>query len=458
MIRIMLIDDERDMLVSLQKILSRNNRYKTEMYQEGSKALDMLDEKSFDGVLCDLKMPDISGMEILKKVRRVQPDAFFIMITGYGTIESSVEAMRLGADNFIEKPFTAEKLLETIEKAVKVRGLEPEVNESSDLPLEKQFSDILFKSNKIRDLLEMIRRVSTGDANILITGESGTGKELVARNIHRLSRRAEYSFIPVNCAALPENLFESELFGYEKGAFTGAGRTKPGLVEFADKGTFFFDEIGDMSLNLQVKLLRMLEERKIRRVGGQREIAVDIRVISATNRNLEHMIEEGRFREDLSYRLNTIQIHIPPVRERPEDILYLAEHTLAELREKEGKNVYTIADDARDALTNYNWPGNVREIQNMVTRAFYLCQHNEIRLEDLPPTLQKSADMIPDKLIQMEYKEAKEQVLQNFEKRYLSYYLKKHKGNISKAADECGIDRRTIHRLINKYNIIYGKD
>ncbi len=455
MIRIMIIDDEEEMLISLKKLLSRNNQYELELFQDGRKALDALAIGNYDGVICDLKMPSISGLEILKKVKSDYPDIFVIVISGYGTIESSVEAMRLGAFDFIEKPFTSKKLMNSLSRAF--TGRNGSNSDSLEIDqLQKEFPDIIFVSEKMKDILEMVRKVASGQANVLITGESGTGKELIARSIHRLSKRAEFPFIPVNCAALPENLFESELFGYERGAFTGANRTKPGLVEFSDKGSFFLDEIGDLGLNLQVKLLRMLEERKIRRVGGKEEIPVDVRVISATNKNLEDIVSEKGLRKDLLYRLNTINIEVPPLRERPEDIQCLAEHFLDELRRKEDKNIFRIAEDAMESLINYHWPGNVRELQNIVTRAFYLCQGNDIRLEDLPPALYKNAEAILDKILHMPYREAKEQVLETFEQKYITNYLKKYNGNITRAADACGIDRRTMHRLINKYGIIYS--
>jgi transcriptional regulator with PAS, ATPase and Fis domain len=264
--------------------------------------------------------------------------------------------------------------------------------------------------------------------------------------------------VPVNCGALPEHLFESELFGHEKGAFTGAVKTKPGLLEFANQGTFFFDEIGDMSLSLQIKLLRMLEERKIRRVGGQNENEIDVRIIAATNKNLEREVSEKRFREDLYYRLNTIRIDVPPLRERKEDIILLAKSFLNDLCQREDKAVPVFSKDAENALKNYYWPGNVREVQNIIGRAYFLSSDGIVERSDLPLPVSSEENAIDRSFLNPPYKEAKEKTLERFEVEYLTHHLKKNKGNITKTAEVCGIDRRSIHRLINKYNIIYQDD
>jgi transcriptional regulator with PAS, ATPase and Fis domain len=303
-------------------------------------------------------------------------------------------------------------------------------------------------------VISLVEKVSVGDVNILITGESGTGKELIARAIHNLSKRRMHPFIPVNCGALPENLFESELFGHERGAFTGAVKTKPGLLEFANNGTFFFDEIGELSLQLQVKLLRMLEDRQIRRVGGHKEIDIDIRVIAATNKNLAELVKESKFRDDLYYRLNTIQIQIPPLRERTDDILPLAYHYLNELSAKNERSIQRFSSEAENALQHYPWPGNVRELQNMISRAYYLCSSRVIQKADLPLPDTGKKIALDDRMFNMDYKDAKEYVLEKFEVEYLTHQLRRNGGNISQTAAVCGIDRRTIHRLVNKYNLV----
>jgi transcriptional regulator with PAS, ATPase and Fis domain len=291
--------------------------------------------------------------------------------------------------------------------------------------------------------------------NVLISGESGTGKELFARAIHNLSKRQTNPFVPVNCGALPENLFESELFGHERGAFTGAVKTKPGLLEFADQGTFFFDEIGELSISLQVKLLRMLEERKIRRVGGSKEIAIDVRIIAATNKDLLQLVRESKFREDLFHRINTVRIDIPPLRERNDDVLPLANHFLAQLSSQNGKIVHRFSQGAEEAMVSHSWSGNVRELQNMVERAYYLCSDTVIQHGDLTISTERDCIRLGDGFLDLQYKDAKDAVTEQFEIEYLTRHLRNNQGNISQTADQCGLDRRTIHRLINKYNIVY---
>jgi two-component system response regulator AtoC len=307
----------------------------------------------------------------------------------------------------------------------------------------------------MEDIIEVVKKIAPGDINVLITGESGTGKELVARAIHNLSKSNLDLFVPVNCGALPENLFESELFGHERGAFTGAIKRKPGLLEFANNGTFFFDEIGELTQSLQVKLLRMLEEKKIRRIGGQEEIKIDVKIISASNRNLEKAVKEKTFREDLFYRLSTFQIEVPPLRERTDDIIPLARHYLSEICKKNDYDEKIFTVDAENTLQEYSWPGNVRELQNVIGRTFILSSGNIIEVENLPIPVSRSNDLLASKFIDLDYITAKEAIFEKFEVEYLTYHLKNNAGNISKTAEKCGMDRRTIHRLIKKYNIIY---
>jgi len=323
---------------------------------------------------------------------------------------------------------------------------------------EDSLPGIIYLSSAMKNVINMVRKISNGNMNVLITGESGTGKELIARSIHRLSKSSLDPFVPVNCGALPEHLFESELFGHEKGAFTGAIRRKPGLLEFANHGTFFLDEIGELSQTLQVKLLRMLEERKIRRVGGEEEINIDVRIIAASNKDLLKATKENTFREDLYYRLNTFQIEMPPLRERTEDIILLAKHFMNELCEKRDSIKRYFSPEAEEALKVYPWPGNVRELQNVIGRAYYLCSDQVIKVDDLPIPVPSQKDKINTQYFNPSYKDAKELLMEKFEIEYLSHHLKLNNGNISKTAESCGIDRRTIHRLINKYNIIYKED
>jgi DNA-binding NtrC family response regulator len=450
--KILIIDDEQEMLNSLNKLLSRNPDYEIKLSDDYETAIQMVSNENFNLIITDLKMKEYSGLNILKTALDNFPDSKVIMISGYGTIETSVVAMRNGAFDFLEKPFTSRKLFESVERALMTAST---VSNSNSEYKHIEIPGLLYKSDKMCRVIDYVKKIAPGNMNVLITGESGTGKELIARAIHTMSRRNKNAFVPVNCGALPEHLFESELFGHERGAFTGAIKTKPGLLEFANQGTFFFDEIGDMSLSLQIKLLRMLEERKIRRVGAQNEIEIDVRIIAATNKNLEKEVSDKRFREDLYYRLNTIRIDVPPLRERKDDIILLAKYFINDLCSRDDKPVPVFSKEAETALQNYYWPGNVREVQNMIGRAYFLSTNGLIERSDLPIPASSAENNIDRSLLNPTYKEAKEKTIEMFEVEYLTHHLKKNKGNITKTAEICGLDRRSIHRLINKYNIIY---
>jgi DNA-binding NtrC family response regulator len=451
--KIFIVDDEVDMLDSLQKILSQRGDLNIAATYDPAEALERVGQEKFDLIITDLKIGEISGIQILKAALGKYPDTKVVVISGYGTIEASVEAMQEGAFDFLEKPFASKKLFDVLDQAFQV-PTQADLAITTDPVQETAFEGFIFKSDQMMQVITLVKKVSVGDVNILISGESGTGKELIARAIHNLSKRRINPFIPVNCGALPENLFESELFGHERGAFTGAVKTKPGLLEFANSGTFFFDEIGELSLQLQVKLLRMLEDRQIRRVGGHKEIDIDIRVIAATNKDLAEHVKDGKFREDLYYRMNTIQIQVPPLRERIDDIPPLANHFLNELSAKNNRPVQRFSSEAEQALRQYSWPGNVRELQNMISRAYYLCSSRVIQKADLPLPDTGKKIALEDHMFDMAYKEAKDYVLERFEVEYLTYQLRKNDGNISRTAETCGIDRRSIHRLINKYKLV----
>jgi DNA-binding NtrC family response regulator len=452
--KILVVDDEIEMLNSLEKILSQREDFDLFFLENSLAARELVQTKKFDLIITDLKMKEVQGTEILKQTILKYPGTPVVMISGYGTIEASVEAMRKGAFDFIEKPFTSKKLFECIDRALQTKA--PGKAESTDKDdFKKSFPGVIYKSNAMKQVLQMIEKIAPSNMNVLVTGESGTGKELVARAIHRLSKSKGDSFVPVNCGALPENLFESELFGYERGAFTGALKTKPGLLEFANQGTFFLDEVSEISQSLQVKLLRMLEEKKIRRVGGQNEIDIDVRIISASNRDLNKAIEDKLFREDLFYRLSTLTIELPSLRDRKDDIIPLANHFIDEICRKEDVTGRIFSPEVEELLISYPWPGNVRELQNVIGRTFYLCSDRVIQEKDLPLPISNARNKIDSKFLDISYKEAKNQVLENFEVEYLTYHLKKNEGNISRTAELCGIDRRTIHRLINEYNILY---
>ena len=407
--------------------------------------------------ISDLMMEIVNGKEILNTAIKKNPNSLVIMISGYGTIEASVEAMRNGAFDFLEKPFSSKKLFECIERAFKHK-IYDKINQVESTIESNIFEGIYYKSKAIKDITELIKKIAPSNMNVLITGESGTGKELVARAIHRLSKFNENTFIPVNCGALPEGLFESELFGHEKGAFTGAVKTKHGLLEFANNGTFFLDEVAELTPTLQVKLLRMIEDKKIRRVGGEKEIDVNVRIISATNKNLNKAVRENLFREDLFYRLSTIQIEVPPLRERKEDILLLANHIIGNYCKKDDVQLRKFTPEAEEVMNEYPWPGNVRELQNVLSKTYYLCSKEIIESKDLPlPISDNNLDLCGD-YIDLSYKDAKNKLMEIFEEKYLTYNLKKNNGNISRTAKICGMNRRTIHRILKNFDIIYKND
>ncbi len=452
--KIMIIDDEAEMLNSIRKILERRKEFQLEFLQDAKEALRRIGRDPFDLIISDLKMKHASGMDVLDAAREKAPGTKVIIISGYGTIESSVEAMRKGAADFLEKPFTAQKLYNCIDIALEA-GAEQGLAANDDEAGETDFEGIIYGSDAMRKLLKLVRKIADSNICVLITGESGTGKELIARAIHKLSPRRLNPFIPVNCGALPEHLFESELFGHERGAFTGAVQSKPGLLEFSDTGTFFLDEIGELSPELQVKLLRILQEKKIRRVGGTKEIKIDVRILAATNRNLEDLVERGLFREDLYYRLTAMKIDVPPLRERVEDIPMLAQHFMQEICKEANNKNCRISPSAIEKLKAYPWPGNIRELQNTINRAFYLRSSELIEEEDFPLIIAQNQNVLNKQLFSMPYSKAKETMIQQFEIEYLKYHLKLNKGNVSRTAISCGLDRRTIHRLINKYQIVF---
>ncbi len=451
--KILIIDDDIEMLQSLKKIMSHKPEYDVTYSQEPRMGNELFQKEKFDIVISDLMMNDFTGMDIIKSFKEKSPETPIIIISGYGTIEASVEAIKLGAIDFIEKPFTSKKLFESIEKALKSTSFDESLKDSADGA--KSFYGMIYKSSEMEEIIKMIKSVAPTGMNVLITGESGTGKELVARAIHKLSKSSSDLFIPVNCGALPENLFESELFGYERGAFTGAVKTKPGLLEFANQGTFFFDEIGELSTSLQVKLLRMLEEKKIRRIGGKEEIDIDVRIIAATNKDLKAAVEQNDFREDLFYRLSIFTLDVPPLRERIEDIIPLANHFLTEIYESKNDSEKHFSEEVEQALLAHSWPGNIRELRNVVGRSYILSTGKIIQLADLPIPLKGNSKKFDTDLFLLDYSNAKESIIEKFELEYLTYHLKENKGNITHTAQKCGLDRRTIHRLIKKYKIMY---
>lgn len=450
--RILVIDDEQDMLSACSKIISVLG-YEVVTVSEANLAIKYLNEEEFDLIFCDLLMPDHDGMELLETFQKIVPNTPVIIFTAYGTIERAVSAMKAGAFDFIEKPFDANNLKILIEKGLRQRNLFKErVNLLKQLEDKYHFDNIIGSSMVMRNIYDMIDDVAKSDANVLITGESGTGKELIARSIHARSGRKTKAFVPVNCGAFPENLFEAELFGYEKGAFTGADRRKIGLIEFADGGTFFLDEVCELPTSLQIKLLRTLQDKKLRRVGGNDLIQVDIRLISATNRDIEKALNDDTLRQDFYYRLNVINIHIPPLRERKEDIQLIANYYLQKNLSTSSKEISGFTNEVVQILENYAWPGNVRELENIVERAVTLAKGNKITAEDLPPHFadKKNSDF---SFTEVSLSDLKHKAVEEIEKKYLLFLLSKHKGNITKIAEEAGLTRRHIHRMINLYKI-----
>ncbi|HWP34033.1 MAG TPA: sigma-54 dependent transcriptional regulator [Thermodesulfobacteriota bacterium] len=456
--RVLIVDDEADMVVTCQRILERAG-FECLPATDAERGLALLEEARPDVVLTDLRMPGSDGLAVLARARELDPDAVVIVVTAYATIESAVEAVKAGAWDYLAKPFGADQLRLVVERAMRQRRLAEENRRLRDqLQSAYRFEGLVGKSRAIVQVLELVRKAARAEANILIQGESGTGKELVARAIHANSPRATGAFVPVDCAALPETLLESELFGHERGAFTGAVRTKPGLFEAAHGGTLFLDEIGELPMSLQAKLLRALQERQVRRVGGTRLIPVDVRLVSATNRDLAKEVAGGRFREDLFYRVNVIRIDLPPLRERKGDVALLAYHFLRQYAATRERPLEGVSPQALERLEAYDWPGNVRELQNVIERACALAEGPQIEVRDLPEPLRHSpappaAGGPTAPVTDRPLKVVKAEWIRNLERQYLVELLARHGGNISQAARAAGTDRKTIHRLLTKHGI-----
>ena len=454
---ILIIDDEESIRASLQGIL-QDEGYRVLLAADGNAGLDLLREESADLILLDIWMPGIDGLETLRRIRGMNSEQLVIMMSGHGTIETAVKATRLGAYDFIEKPLSLEKVLLSLQNALRVGGLIEE-NRTLKGQLGKE-SEIIGESPAIRELKAQIAIAAPTSGWVLITGENGTGKELVARAIHNLSKRRDKPFIEVNCAAIPEELIESELFGHERGAFTGATSQRRGKFDLAHEGTLFLDEIADMSLKTQAKVLRILQERKFERVGGSRTIEVDVRVVAATNKNLETEISTGRFREDLYYRLNVIPFHVPPLRERSRDIPRLAEKFLAHFCQQEGRPLKRFSDSAIRVLCSYPWPGNVRELKNIVERLVIMSPDQLITEAQLPAifTASERAPLQPESSeVDAGGLETEGATLRaardEFEKEFILQKLKEYDWNVSRTADAIEIERSNLHRKMKAYGI-----
>jgi two-component system, NtrC family, response regulator HydG len=461
--RVLVVDDEPDMVDNCARILRRAG-HRCLTATDPHRALALLEAERPDLLLTDLKMPEIDGLTLLRRAREMDPALPVVVITAFATIESAVAAIKDGAFDYLPKNFSVDQLTLVVERALRQRRLALENQHLREqLQTTLGLENVIGRSPAMAQVFELVKKAARSEANILVLGESGTGKELIARAVHANSARAAQAFVPVDCASLPENLLESELFGHEKGAFTGAVRTKPGLMEVAGNGTLFLDEIGDLSVSLQVKLLRALQERQIRRVGGTALIDVDVRVVSATNRDLREAVARGQFREELYYRVNVIEIRLPPLRERAGDVRLLAHAFLK--RYAKGRTL-AYDEEAMAALDAYGWPGNVRELQNVVERACALAEGDTITRRDLPehvlgggrrpgPT---GGPAVPAEVqatlsTDIGLKEAKERWMAVLEGSYLRDLLARHEGNVSAAAKAAGIDRKTFHRLVTKHHI-----
>jgi DNA-binding NtrC family response regulator len=444
--RVLIVDDEEQMRELLAKVLEKNG-YQVMTAGDGGQALTLLEKEPMDLVVTDVRMPGLDGMEALKAIKELNPEIVVIIMTAFGSIDQAVQAVKEGAYDYINKPFKIDEMLLTIKKALEERRLRHEVTAlRHELHTRYHFENLIGKSRAMQEVFSLIEQVSSSRSTMMIYGKSGTGKELVARAIHYNSLRANKAFVPVNCAAIPSELLESELFGHEKGSFTGAIATKVGKFELATEGSLFLDEVGSMRLDLQAKILRALQEREIERVGGTRTIKIDVRVIAATNRDLKKAVEEATFREDLYYRLNVVPITLPDLKDRQEDIPLLANHFVQKFAQESNPSVREISKEAMGILLSYPWPGNVRELENVIERAVTLGRGPAILPSDLPPHLAGGAGPVERALVQ-------EASLEDLERDYIGAVLRRTKGHQIRAAAILGIDRRTLYRKIRRYGI-----
>lgn len=450
--RILVVDDEESLREVLTIMLHREG-YKVDAASDGGQALARLKDQHYDLIISDIKMPRISGFELLKHVRDTAPDTVMIMITAFSSTEEAVEAMKQGAYDYITKPFKNEEIRLIVRNALERRALREEARQvKAEGPRRQSYGSLIGQSRKMQELYDLVEKVAGTRVNVLITGESGTGKEVVAKAIHYNSDRRDMPFIPINCGAIPENLLESELFGHEKGSFTGAISQKPGLFEVANQGTLFLDEIGELPAMMQVKLLRVIQEREFRRVGGTKNIHCDVRVIAATNKDLEVEVKLGLFREDLFYRLNVIRIELPPLRDRRDDIPLLVQHLYRKLT---GKDEIAIEDAAMRRLYEYNWPGNIRELENVIERCVVLGGVGGLTAESLPLPL-KASSVAPTQGVISDIPDAGfdlDAYLGSIEQDILQKALEKTGGVRKKAAELLGISFRSIRYRLAKFGI-----
>lgn len=455
---LLVVDDELSMREFLEIMLSREG-YRVKAAETGGRASAMLEDESFDLVLCDIRLGDISGLDVLRRAKAVNPDTVVIMISAYATAENAVEAMNEGAYDYLPKPFDNDELKQTISKALELKTLSDEKKRLDDELRENlHFGLLVGSSPRMKHIYELIEQVAPTRTSVMITGESGTGKELIARAIHSQSTRADRPFVVINCGSIPESLMESEIFGYRKGAFTGASQDKKGLFEAAHTGTVFLDEVGDLSPQMQVKLLRVVQERSFKPVGGNEDISVDIRIISATNKQLEDEVIAGRFREDLYYRLNVVEIKVPPLRERKADLRPLAQHFLEKYSREAGKEITKISSYAVDLLQKYDFPGNIRELENLIERSVALSTTNILLPDNLSLSIHKRRwiEGIENRRFDLDEVAkgvALDKILEEIERAYLEKALSCSGGNKNRAAELLGITFRSFRYRCSKLGI-----
>lgn len=447
---ILIVDDERSIRVGLKGLLTKEG-CEVSIAENGTDALRLIQDHAFDLVLTDLRMPGMDGLTFLKRIKERQPDTIVIMMTAYGSEKIAVEAMKAGAHDYIVKPFDNEEVKILVRQALEQSALRREVRQLRErLDTAFRFENILGASPVMQQVFDVVKKVAPTDLTVLITGESGTGKELVANALHQNSSRKNGPFIKVNCAAMARELVESELFGHEKGAFTGAVAAREGKFEAADGGTLFLDEIGDMPLETQAKVLRVLQEREFERVGGNRTLKVDVRIIAATNKNLQQMVQDNKFREDLFYRLNVVPIMLPPLRDRHDDIRLLTTHFVQEAAARFGRESLTLSADAYSLLLSNPWPGNVRELKNVIEAAAVLTTGPEIHALDLRLGQQPQ---VLETQPALSFREAKQQLIDAFERDFITRALRRHHGNITKAAEEMGMHRQQLQQKIRELGL-----
>lgn len=454
---ILAVDDEKDMPRLLQRTLEPEIDCSVLMAFSGKMALAMLEQEQFDLVICDIKMPGMDGFELLERIRTAYPDLTIVMLTAFGNIEFAVKAIKKGAYDFVQKPFDQDEIIFKIKKALERSLL---LKENKRLLRGKDINpfQLIGKSEPMQRIFDQIKLIASSDVTVLITGESGTGKDLTARSIHGLSPRKDNAFIPVNCPTIPENILESELFGYRKGAFTNAVRDKRGLFQEAEKGTIFLDEIGDIGPSIQTKLLRVLQEKEVKSLGDTKTRKVDVRIIASTNRNLKQKIVDNEFREDFFYRLNVFSIQLPPLRDRITDIPILSEYLVAKHCKKFKKPLKTISEEVMDLLMKYLWPGNVRELENVLVQGILYSKDNIITMADIPLKVSDqqtyaSKGVGSSHITSLPYKQAKEKLLYDFNHDYIGARLSMTNGNITKAARLCNMERQALQQIMKRFSI-----